>query len=181
MIVRRRLRNVAMGLLVAGLAARDGAARASSAHDFVAAIYAAHGGPNEGFALDTDADFRRYFEPALAGRMIRAAHAAAEKHDRAWLDHDVFVDAKAWSFTGAYVAIVSHGPHRAVATVTFDEAGKRKTIRLDLVRLRVGWRIRDIHAPSGDLRRRLMVNCGDGSGARRSPAGSAERSHSAKS
>jgi hypothetical protein len=166
----RRLRNLALGILVAGLAARDGEARASSAHDFVAAIYAAHIGPNEGFALDADADFRRYFEPVLAELMIRAAHEASDKRERAWLASDVFVDAKAWSFTAAHVAIVSRGPGRAVATVTFAEDGKRKTIRLDLVRLRIGWRIRDTHAPSGDLRKGLMVPVPPGQGGATHPS-----------
>ena len=41
---------------------------------------------------------------------------------------------------------------RAVAAVTLDDAGGAKTIRLDLVKLRPGWRVGDIHAPSGDLR-----------------------------
>ena len=157
MIFARLGSNLVLGAVAAGLAASAGAARAGSAHDFVAAIYAEHIGPNEGFVLDTDADFRRYFEPALAERMIRAALEAWDKRDRAWLDYDVFVDARVWSFTAAHVAIMPHGPRRAVATVTFAEEGKRKTIRLDLVRLRAGWRIRDIHAPSGDLRTRLMV------------------------
>lgn len=127
-----------------------------SAHDFVDAIYAAHAGPREGFALDANDDFRRYFEPALAARMIRAAHQAADRHDHAWLDHDVFVDATTWSFATAHVAVAPRGPQRAIATVTFDQGGKPRTIRLDLIRLRSGWRIRDIHAPSGDLRQRLM-------------------------
>ncbi len=126
--------------------------RRRGAHDFVAAIYAAHIGPNEGFALDGDDDFRRYFEPALADGMIRDAHDAAARHDRARPGYDVFVDADRWSLKSVRVAIAPHGPRRALATVTFHDAGRPKTIRLDLVRLPAGWRIRDIHAPSGDLR-----------------------------
>jgi hypothetical protein len=144
MIVRHCLRNLMLGALIAGPAACAGAARGASAHDFVAAIYAEHVGANEGFALDAAADFRRYFEPALAERMIRAAHRASDKRDRAWLDYDVFVDAKRWSFTAAHVAIARRGLRRAIAIVTFAEDGRRKTICLDLVRLRAGWRISDI-------------------------------------
>jgi len=157
MIVRRIVRNLAAGALALGLAATGGAAREPSAHDFVASIYAAHIGPNEGFALDADGDFRRYFEPALAACMIRAAHDARDERDRARRGHDAFVDASSWSFKAVRVAISPLGVRRAVATVTFDEAGAAKTIRLDLVRLRIGWRITDIHAPSGDLRARLMA------------------------
>jgi hypothetical protein len=43
-------------------------------------------------------------------------------------------------------------PARGVATVTLENAGVPLLIRLDLVRLAVGWRIRDTHVPSGDLR-----------------------------
>jgi hypothetical protein len=95
MIVRHCLRNLMLGAFIAGLTACAGTARAASAHDFIAAIYAAHVAANEGFALDADADFRRYFEPALAERMIRAARRVSEKGDRAWLDYDVFVDPSA--------------------------------------------------------------------------------------
>jgi hypothetical protein len=118
MIVRRCLRDLVLGAVIAGLAACAGTARSASAHEFVAAIYAVHVGPNQGFALDADADFRRYFEPALAARMIRAAHEAWDNRNRAWLDDDVFVDAEAWSFTAAHVAIARRGRHRAIAIVT---------------------------------------------------------------
>ena len=113
----------ALGLLPVPDAAS--AAHRKSAYDFVARIYALHGGPNEGFALDADDDFRRYFEPALASRMIRDAHNAWEKRNRARLDHDVFVDAASWLLTRVNVAVASAAPRRAVATVTFDkgEAG----------------------------------------------------------
>jgi hypothetical protein len=154
---RRFIGQLAAAVLGLGLAATGAVAREPGAHAFVVQIYADHIGPNEGFALDTDRDFRRYFEPALAERMIRDAHDAWNKRDRARLDYDVFVDASSWSFKTVRVAIAPHGPRRAVAAVTFDEAGARRTIRLDLVRLRVGWRISDIRAPRGDLRARIAA------------------------
>jgi hypothetical protein len=67
----------------------------------------------------------------------------------------VFVDADSWSLARVNVAVASIARRRAVATVTFENAGVPTTVRLDLVRLRIGWRVRDIHARSGDLRARL--------------------------
>jgi hypothetical protein len=43
-------------------------------------------------------------------------------------------------------------PRRAVATVTFENAGTPTMVKLDLVMLRIGWHIRDVHAGSRDLR-----------------------------
>jgi hypothetical protein len=48
-------------------------------------------------------------------------------------------------------------PRRAVATVTFENAGTPTMVKLDLVKLPISWRIRDIHAGSGDLRARFEV------------------------
>jgi hypothetical protein len=45
-------------------------------------------------------------------------------------------------------------PRTAVATMTFENAGMPTMVKLDLVMLRIGWRIRDVHAGSGDLRAR---------------------------
>jgi hypothetical protein len=130
-----------------------------SAKDFIAGIYALHIGPSEGFGLDTKADYFRFFEPRLAWLMYRDDRKTwlHNKQAAKLYNYDPFVDAKTWSFSSVAVEVTPAGPRRAVATATFDEAGAAKTIKYDLVHLRAGWRIRDIHAPSGDLRARFVV------------------------
>jgi hypothetical protein len=157
-MVRCVAQALAAGALALGLlssSSAPGMARQQSARAFVEHIYALHVGPNEGFGLDSDADYRRWFAPAFAGRMIRDAHDAWDKRDRARLNHDVSVDGDSWLLARVNVAVVPVTQRRAVATVTFDNAGVPTMVTLDLVRLRIGWRIRDIHAKSGDLRARF--------------------------
>jgi hypothetical protein len=152
-------RTLAVGGLVLGLlsaSSAPGMAREQSARAFVEHIYALHIGPNEGFGLDSDADYRRWFEPALAAGMIRDARDAWDKRDRARLNHDVFVDSDSWLLTRVNVAVAPVTPRRAIATVTFDNAGVPTMVTLDLVRLRIGWRIRDIHARKGPELGRLL-------------------------
>jgi hypothetical protein len=52
----------------------------------------------------------------------------------------------------AKVLVAPVTSRRAIATVTFDNAGTSTMVTLDLAELRIGWRIRDIHARNGDLR-----------------------------
>jgi hypothetical protein len=52
----------------------------------------------------------------------------------------------------AKVLVAPVTSRRAIATMTFDHAGTPAMVTLDRVKLQIGWRIRDIHARSGDLR-----------------------------
>lgn len=113
--------GLALGLLSASLV--PGATREQSARPFVERIYALHVGPNQGFGLDSDADYRRWFVPALAARMIRDAHDAWDRRDRARLNHNVFVDGDSWLLTRVNVAVAPVTPRREVAAVRFENAG----------------------------------------------------------
>jgi len=149
-------------LIAAALAAAAAAAPAWSAgqtaRDFVEAIYRAYRTPSEmsasgeGVAIDSPREVRRLFAPDLARLMIADAAAAAKKGDEAALDGDPFIDAQDWSISGVRVEIHDLGPDHAAAVVNFANFGKATQVKLELVRLRSGWRITDILWPEGTLR-----------------------------
>jgi hypothetical protein len=116
-----------------------------SAEAFVTAIYAAYKGKNaKGIPLDKDADIRRYFEPSLAALMIKNIKDAARKGDVPELDGDPFIDAQDWDIASFDIAVSDTGADTAAATVKLVNLGKPDTIVLALVKLKDGWRIRDI-------------------------------------
>jgi hypothetical protein len=128
-----------------------------SAKDFVASIYAPYVNPHsEGAGLDTEADYYSAFEPVLASLLFTDADTAWERRDLTKLGFDPFMDAREWLVTRLKIAISHTASQRAVATVTFDSLGQAITVRLDLAKLAIGWRISDIHAKSGDLRARYV-------------------------
>jgi len=94
----------------------------------------------------------RYFEPSLVA-LITADQAAAKKKDEVpALDGDPFVDAQEWEITRLAVATRMDGPDKATATVAFRNFNEPKTLTVQLVRLKAGWRIADIAWPDGSLR-----------------------------
>ena len=137
-------RTLLLGLVGATMAKRALAAD-PSAEAFVTAIYTAYKGKNaKGVALDKDADIRRYFEPSLAALMIKDIKDAARKGDVPELDGDPFIDAQDWDIASFDIAVSDTGADTATATVKLVNLGKPDTIVLALVKLKDGWRIRDI-------------------------------------
>jgi hypothetical protein len=142
--------------LVAGLTAiafaGEAIAAEQSAKDFVASIYAAYKGKgSKGITLDTRAKVARYFTPSLA-KLINDDSAAAKKRQEVGaLDGDPFIDAQDWEISDVAVDVKEEGT-KAVATVKFKNFTDDKTVVLDLVKLKQGWRIDEIKMPSGSLR-----------------------------
>jgi Protein of unknown function (DUF3828) len=127
-------------LTVAPANAADAAARA-----FVTAIYNAYkGAAGNGISLDNAASIRRYFEPALAALIIKDQKEAESRGDAPVLDGDPFVDAQDWEIKSFDMAIEDVAANKASATVKFQNFDKPRTVILDLVKLREGWRIADI-------------------------------------
>lgn len=141
MLSRRHLLLGAAGALLAAPAlAADDSARA-----FVAAIYATYKGKDsKGIQLDKAATVRRYFEPTLAALMIKDRNAAAKRGDVGALDGDPFIDAQDWDIKDADIAVAEAAPGTASATVKFVNSGTPKTVVLDLIKLKDGWRVGDI-------------------------------------
>jgi hypothetical protein len=141
MIARR---TVLVGIWL-GVAFPAAAARAAepSAGSFVEAVYDRYKGKDgKGIALGTDAEVRRYFEPKLAALILEDRRQARGEVGK--LDSDPFVDAQDWEIDGVDVAVRNIDADKASATVSFKNAGKPRTVILDLVKLKGDWRIADI-------------------------------------
>ena len=132
--------GIALGSVFGAPAARGAE---TSAESFVASIYDRYQGTDaKGTALETDAQVRLYFEPRLAALILGDRRRARGEVGK--LDGDPFVDAQDWEIEKVDVAVRTIGSDRATATVSFKNAGSPRTVTLDLVRLRAGWRIADI-------------------------------------
>jgi hypothetical protein len=142
---------LAAGLALAALARAAG----PSAESFVAAIYDSYKGKDaRGVALDTDAQVRRYFTPELAALILKDRRDARGEVGK--LDGDPFVDAQDWQIERVDVAVRPTAADTATATVTFDNGGAR-TVVLDMVRLKAGWRIADIRWDRNETLRGLLA------------------------
>jgi hypothetical protein len=151
-------RRALIGAALAAAAAAPAWPASQSARDFVEAIYRAYRTPSEmsasgeGVAIDNPREVRRLFAPDIAALIIADERAAAKNGDEGALDGDPFVDAQDWKITGVNVDISDIGPDHAMAQVNFANFGKATQVKLELVRLKSGWRIRDITWPEGTLR-----------------------------
>ena len=145
-MLTRRLFIISAAISAAALGAA-GSARADdgAALAFVQTIYTAYKGENtKGVAIDTDAQLRRYFEPSLAALISKDRKDAARHHDVPTLDGDPFIDAQDWEIAAFDIAVEERAPGKASATVKFTNSGTPKTVVLDLVKLKNGWRIGEI-------------------------------------
>ena len=150
MITRRGFVFVSI-ILSLGVSRAD--AGDKSAQDFLTEIYSAYKGQNtKGVALDSHRALARTFTPALVKLIEADAKAAKKRGDVPSLDGDPFIDAQDWEIADFAIDVKDVAPNKALGTVTFKNAGEDKTIALDLVKLKDGWRIDEIRAPSGSLR-----------------------------
>ena len=134
-------------LVLAALVVSTGAGAASSgsAEAFVKDLYAHYsGGKARGVRLDTDAAVRRYFAPELADAIRADFKAAAKKNDVPNLDGDPFVDAQDWKIEALRIGVAETAPDQARATVRFTNLGTPRSVELQLVKLKAGWRIREV-------------------------------------
>ncbi|MGA7488534.1 MAG: DUF3828 domain-containing protein [Xanthobacteraceae bacterium] len=141
MIARR---NILIGICI-GIAFTTAAARAvePSAKSFVEAIYDHYKGKDaNGISLANDKEIRGYFEPKLAVLIVKDRKAARGEVGK--LDSDPFIDAQDWEIDRVDVAVRNIAADKASATVAFKNAGKPRTVILDLVKLKGGWRIAEI-------------------------------------
>lgn len=156
-LLSRRMKKLSQLLLIVALAALVAApARAEnenlSAHDFVLIIYAQYRGANtSGIARE---EWKDYFSPSLM--QLIGADSKSSGPDRVPnLDGDPFIQAQDWDIPNFATDVQEQGPTKAKATVTFQNQGVERNLELDLVKLNEGWRIDDIHGPSGSLRKLL--------------------------
>ena len=155
---RHLARAVSFALLLLVIAAaRFAAAESASPQAFVEAIYKPYLRKDfKGVPYATEAGLRRYFEPKLASAILKDMVAAAKRKEVGTLDGDPFIDAQDWEIANLAIDVKSAG-EKASAVVTFTNLGQPKSISLDLVKTAAGWRIADIFAPSGSLRKLFKV------------------------
>ena len=143
--------------VIAGAAASFAAAQGASAQAFVEAIYKPYLNKDfKGVPYSTAASLRSYFEPKLANAMLKDMAAAAKRKEVGTLDGDPFIDAQDWEISNLAISVKTVGD-KASANVNFTNLGQPKSVSLDLVKTRAGWRIADIVAPSGSLRQLFKV------------------------
>jgi hypothetical protein len=145
--------GAAMALLFTLLLATQGPARAAdqSPEAFLHSIYDHYiGDKARGVPFDTNADIRRYFAPALAKLIIDDRKAA--KGEVSALDGDAFVDAQDWQIASIDIKVEPAAQDKALGVVSFTNLDKPETIKLQLVKLKGGWKIDDIAWPEGTLR-----------------------------
>lgn len=105
-----------------------------------------------GVKLDGDADYKRYFTPAMANIIIADNAKANQVGDIPTLDGDPFIDAQDWLITGIKIAVDDKATDKTVAKVSFKNNGEAETVTLDLVKVDGAWKIDDIHWPEDSLR-----------------------------
>jgi hypothetical protein len=134
---------LALALPTVDASAADPSAKSFSAKSFVEAIYAPYKGKNaRGTPLDNDAAVRRYFAPQLAALIIKDRKDA--RGELPTLDSDPFIDAQDWEIDTFEIAVHETAADKARAHVTFKNFDKKTTVVLDIVKLKLGWRIANI-------------------------------------
>jgi hypothetical protein len=125
--------------------------------EFLEAIYQTYlGESSDGIAITEPATIRRYFTPAVAAALIKDQTAAAKRGEVGALDGDPFIDAQDWKISDLKIAVMPAGA-KASATVTFTNFGDRRSVALNLLKTAAGWRIDDIKASFGSLRKLLKL------------------------
>lgn len=154
MITRRKfvLAGAMLALVRADVASADPAAKA-----FLEKIYAAYKGKNsKGIPLDSAAMLHLYFEPSLAGLMIKDQAVARKHGDVDTLDGDPFVNGQDWEIGPVEVSVQDNAPDRAKATAKFTNFKMPQSVNYDLVKLKDGWRIADITWPENPADARTL-------------------------
>jgi hypothetical protein len=135
--------------------ARGAFAAEQSAQDFLARIYATYKGKDaKGIRLNTRGATARYFSPSLA-RLIDA-DAKAAKGEVGQLGADPFIDAQDFEIAAFAIDVKETAPGKAVGTVKFKNFTEDQTVTLELVKLKTGWRIDEIRAPTTKSLRALL-------------------------
>ncbi|HUJ24377.1 MAG TPA: DUF3828 domain-containing protein [Myxococcales bacterium] len=123
------------------------AAAPQTAEQFVQELYGRYSGKDaKGVVLDSPRAVRRWFAPELAKLILADRERAAKNDEAPTLDGDPFVDAQDFEIGDLNVTVKETAQDAAAATVTFTNLGDDVTVLLELVRLKQGWRIRELTA-----------------------------------
>lgn len=150
------IRGALAAVVLAGaFVATNAFAADQTAEAFVNGIYSHYTGKNtKGVMIDTHKQLAKYFEPSLVALIEKDEAAAAKAGDVPSLDGDPFIDAQDWEIKSFDIKVDHQGDDKAMATVKFKNTDEPKLIKVDLVRLKDGWKISDIvwNGDEGTLR-----------------------------
>ena len=156
MMLSRRKLVLAPLILGPGIVISLASAADVSARNFVSAIYNAYKGSNgNGISLESEAAIRRYFEPGLATLIIKDRKNAQQRGEAPALTGDPFVDSGDWDIREFDIAVQDVPPNKATGTIKFENFDQPRTVVLDLVKLKEGWRITDISWQRDDAKETL--------------------------
>ena len=118
---------------------------------FLETLYANYIGPNsKGVMSDADKALARYLTPDVI-KLMDKMYAAAKKLDEVpALDGDPFVDAQDWDIKSFDITVDQAGDDKATGHVRFKNQDEEKSLIVDLVHLKAGWRIDEIHWSEGE-------------------------------
>ena len=139
-------------ILVLLLAALPIAARAQpqqTAQAFLESLYAPYRA--KGFNGQPYTQAERFFEPTLAAAMQRDYQLAQKNGVPPTLNGDPFVDAQEWDVSNLSIQAAVSG-EQATGRVSFVNFKQKKTLAVELVQTKAGWRIADIAGAGGSLR-----------------------------
>ena len=148
--------TVVFACLAMGAAIVAGVAGEETAKTFLDKLYANYVGPNRnGLMAGSDKALARYLSPDVIKLMDKMYAASKKKDEVPALDGDPFVDAQEWNINSFDISVDQVGSDKATGHVHFKNFDEEKSRTLDLVHLKSGWRIDDIHWSDGTLRKLL--------------------------
>lgn len=120
-----------------------------SAQAFLEALYAPYRAKSDTGQPYTEAE--HFFEPTLAAAMQRDYELAQKNGVPPTLNGDPFVDAQEWNISNLSIHAAVSG-EQATGMVSFVNFNQKKTLAVELVQTKAGWRIADIAGAGGSLR-----------------------------
>jgi len=120
-----------------------------TAQAFLESLYAPYRA--KGFKGQPYTEAERFFEPTLARAIQRDYQLAQRNGVPPTLNGDPFVDAQEWEVTNLSIRAAAAG-EQATGIVSFVNFKQKKTLAVELVRTKAGWRIADIAGAGGSLR-----------------------------
>lgn len=120
-----------------------------TAQAFLESLYAPYRA--KGFNGQPYTQAERFFEPTLAAAMQRDYQLAQSNGVPPTLNGDPFVDAQEWEIANLSIRVAASG-EQATGMVSFVNFKQKKTLPVELVQTKAGWRIADIVGAGGSLR-----------------------------
>ena len=141
-------RTILLGALTP-LAAHAQQPSQQTAQAFLESLYAPYRA--KGFNGQPYTQAERFFEPTLAAAMQRDYQLAQKNGVPPTLNGDPFVDGQEWEVSNLSIRAAEAG-EQATGMVSFMNFKRKKTLAVELVLTRAGWRIADIAGAGGSLR-----------------------------